>query len=350
MAQIDDPAGTTTPDLPIHHYDGAVGGWGSLKGLSAVALREKPNPITLGEQLLRQNKADGFVCVSCAWSKPAKPHPAEFCENGAKATAWDLTRHRCTPDFFAQHTLTELRGWTDFDLEHQGRLTAPMRYDGTTDKYIECRWEDAFADIGRELKALDPKSVIFYASGRASLETSYMYALLARMYGCNNLPDSSNMCHESTSVGLKQSIGSPVGTVTLDDFEHADCILFFERQARELDEARRQQAATAEILKVINASPSVETAFAQRIEGNDGNAAAGAGLQLMQHPRTVRTDVLTAKTGGKKTKATARKASPARDAKAAKTPQSPATAGPSLSWKPSLSPHRGRSGPFRTMD
>lgn len=227
MAQIDDPTGVTTPDLPTHHYDGAVGGWGSLKGLSAVALREKPNPITLGEQLLRQNKADGFVCVSCAWSKPAKPHPAEFCENGAKATAWDLTRHRCTPDFFAQHTLTELRGWPDFDLEHQGRLTAPMQYDGTTDKYIECRWEDAFADIGRELKALDPKSVIFYASGRASLETSYMYALLARMYGCNNLPDSSNMCHESTSVGLKQSIGSPVGTVTLDDFEHADCILFF---------------------------------------------------------------------------------------------------------------------------
>lgn len=210
-----------------HHYDGAVGGWGSLKGLSAVALREKPNPATLGKELLRQNKHDGFQCVSCAWGKPEAPNPAEFCENGAKATAWDLTRHRCTPAFFAEHTLSELRDWPDFDLEHQGRLTSPMKYDASTDKYIECTWADAFADIGSELKALDPKSVVFYASGRASLETSYAYALLARMYGCNNLPDSSNMCHESTSVGLKQSIGSPVGTIKLEDFEHTDCILFF---------------------------------------------------------------------------------------------------------------------------
>ena len=102
-----------------------------------------------------------------------------------------------------------------------------MRYDPKTDKYVECRWEDAFAEIGRELKALDPKSVIFYASGRASLETSYMYSIFARMYGCNNLPDSSNMCHESTSVGLKQSLGAPVGTVKLEDFEKTDCIFFF---------------------------------------------------------------------------------------------------------------------------
>jgi molybdopterin-dependent oxidoreductase alpha subunit len=227
MAQIDAPTDAPAPGQETHHYDGAVGGWGSLKGLSAVVLREKPHAITLGEQLLRQNKPGGFMCVSCSWSKPAEPNPAEFCENGAKATAWDLTRHRCTPDFFAEHTLTELRGWPDFDLEHQGRLTSPMRYDPTTDKYIECAWETAFAEIGRELKALDPKSVIFYASGRASLETSYMYGLFARMYGCNNLPDSSNMCHESTSVGLKQSIGSPVGTIKLKDFQHTDCILFF---------------------------------------------------------------------------------------------------------------------------
>jgi molybdopterin-dependent oxidoreductase alpha subunit len=227
MTETAAPNSSTLSELETHHHDGPVGGWGSLKGLSAVALREAPNPITLAEELARQNKHGGFMCVSCAWSKPAKPNPAEFCENGAKATAWDLTRHRCTPEFFLQHTLTELRGWPDFDLEHQGRLTAPMRYDSATDKYVECRWEDAFSKIGRELKALEPKSVVFYASGRASLETSYMYSLLARMYGCNNLPDSSNMCHESTSVGLKQSLGAPVGTVTLDDFKHTDCILFF---------------------------------------------------------------------------------------------------------------------------
>jgi molybdopterin-dependent oxidoreductase alpha subunit len=226
MARINAPA-TTSLEEETHHYDGPVGGWGSLRGLSAVVLREKSHPVVLGEELLRQNKQGGFMCVSCAWGKPEKPNPAEFCENGAKATAWDLTRHRCTPEFFAQHTLTELRDWKDFDLEHQGRLTAPMKYDPATDNYVECRWGDAFAEIGRELKALDPKSVVFYASGRASLETSYMYSIFARMYGCNNLPDSSNMCHESTSVGLKQSLGAPVGTVKLEDFQKTDCILFF---------------------------------------------------------------------------------------------------------------------------
>jgi molybdopterin-dependent oxidoreductase alpha subunit len=227
MSNAEIIAAPAATDEPVHHYDGAVGGWGSLRGLTSVVLREKPNPITLGEELLRQNKHDGFACVSCAWAKPDKPSPAEFCENGAKATAWDLTRHRCTPQFFVRHTLTELRAWPDFDLEHQGRLTAPLRYDAATDKYVPCRWEEAFAEIGRELRALQPKSVVFYASGRASLETSYMYGLLARMYGNNNLPDSSNMCHESTSVGLKSAIGVPVGTVKLEDFEHTDCILFF---------------------------------------------------------------------------------------------------------------------------
>jgi molybdopterin-dependent oxidoreductase alpha subunit len=227
MTQIDASSHAAVTEDDAHHYEGAVGGWGSLKGLSAIVLRERSHPVALGEQLLRQNKPGGFMCVSCAWSKPAEPNPAEFCENGAKATAWDLTRHRCTPEFFEKHTLTELRGWKDFDLEHQGRLTAPMRYDAATDKYVECRWEDAFAEIGRELNGLDPKSVIFYASGRASLETSYMYSIFARMYGCNNLPDSSNMCHESTSVGLKQSLGAPVGTVKLEDFQETDCIFFF---------------------------------------------------------------------------------------------------------------------------
>lgn len=226
MALIDDDAQSLLKKK-VHHYDGAVGGWGSLKGLSAIVLREKPHSVALGVELLRQNKHGGFMCVSCAWGKPEKPNPAEFCENGAKATAWDLTRHRCTPEFFAEHTLTELRGWPDFDLEHQGRLTSPMRYDPKTDKYVPCDWEEAFAEIGYELKGLNPKSVVFYASGRASLETSYMYSLFARMYGCNNLPDSSNMCHESTSVGLKQALGAPVGTVKLEDFEHTDCILFF---------------------------------------------------------------------------------------------------------------------------
>jgi molybdopterin-dependent oxidoreductase alpha subunit len=213
----------------IAPYSGPAGGWGSAKSVTKYMLEQgvagRGGPI-----LSKQNKPDGFACVSCAWAKPVPPHPAEFCENGAKATFWELTNKRTTPAFFAEHTVGELRTWSDHDLEDAGRLTTPMRYNPATDKYEAVGWETAFATIGRELAEIrerDPKRAVFYASGRASLETSYMYQLLARLYGNNNLPDSSNMCHESTSVALKESIGVPVGTVTLEDFEHADALFFF---------------------------------------------------------------------------------------------------------------------------
>ena len=167
------------------------------------------------------------MCTSCAWGKSKHPLAFEFCENGAKATIWELTSARCTPDFFAQHTVSELRQWQDYDLEMQGRLTHPLRYDAATDKYMLVSWEEAFAQIGSQLRALDPKAVVFYASGRASLETSYLYALFARIYGHNNLPDSSNMCHETTSVTLKNVIGTPVGTCILEDLEQCDAIFYF---------------------------------------------------------------------------------------------------------------------------
>ncbi|RYD26046.1 MAG: FdhF/YdeP family oxidoreductase, partial [Lysobacteraceae bacterium] len=194
--------------------------------MAKVFARELSSPGTL-DTLRRQNKPEGYMCSSCAWAKPPEPHTFEFCENGAKATIWDLTRDRCTSDFFAKHTVTELRSWADFDLEMQGRLTAPMRYDASSDRYVECGWDEAFAGIAAELKRVAPKSVVFYVSGKAALETSYLYALLARAYGNNNLPDSSNMCHETTSVGLKKVTGSPVGTCTLEDFDHCDAIFYF---------------------------------------------------------------------------------------------------------------------------
>jgi molybdopterin-dependent oxidoreductase alpha subunit len=213
----------------IKQYEGPAGGWGSVQSLFKNALKNKVRLSTL-DALLHQNKKSGFACVSCAWAKPAKPHPAEFCENGAKATIWELTSKKATPDFFAAHTVTELRSWDDYSLEAVGRLTHPMRYDHLLDIYEPVSWQLAFEEIGRELQTIraeDPKKVVFYASGRASLETSYMYQLLARLYGNNNLPDSSNMCHETTSVALPEVIGQPVGTVRLDDFEHADAIFFF---------------------------------------------------------------------------------------------------------------------------
>ncbi|WP_156680660.1 FdhF/YdeP family oxidoreductase [Sphingomonas profundi] len=213
-------------EAEIEPYTGPAGGWGSLRSVSEILPRERVSPAALAE-LARQNKPDGFQCVSCAWSKPHPPHAAEFCEEGAKATAWELTTRRTTPAFFQEHSLTELRGWADYDLEQHGRLTDPLRYDAATDRYVVVPWETAFAEIGARLKTIEPERTIFYASGRASLETSYMYQLLARMYGHQNLPDSSNMCHESTSVGLKAAIGVPVGTVRLEDFETCDAIFFF---------------------------------------------------------------------------------------------------------------------------
>jgi len=212
--------------VTIEPYTGPSGGWGSMKSLAEIGARENVGAEAVRE-LTRQNKPEGFMCVSCAWGKPGHPHVAEFCENGAKATAWELTSHRITPDFFREHTLTELRGWRDYDLEQAGRLTHPMRYDRNTDKYVAVPWEEAFREIGAKLKLYDPTKVIFYASGRASLETSYMWALYARLYGSQNLPDSSNMCHETTSVGLKKAIGSPVGTIHLDDYDHCDAIFYF---------------------------------------------------------------------------------------------------------------------------
>ncbi|MBD9367244.1 FdhF/YdeP family oxidoreductase [Xanthomonas sp. XNM01] len=230
-------------------YDHPAGGWGSVHSLLRFGGHPSVPTAEAMEQLGRQNKADGFMCVSCAWAKPRDPHRFEFCENGAKATFWELDRNRVDAGFFAGHTVSDLLQWADHDLERQGRLTEPMRYDHGSDCYVPIGWDEAFALIGRELRALEPDSAVFYASGRASLETSYMYALLARLYGTNNLPDSSNMCHESTSVGLPRSIGVPVGTVLLEDFEKTDCILAFgqnvgtnsPRMLHQLQEASRRE-------------------------------------------------------------------------------------------------------------
>ncbi|MXP24732.1 FdhF/YdeP family oxidoreductase [Altererythrobacter indicus] len=207
------------------HYDDATGGWGSLKGIGHIEMSAKSTP-DAALSLKELNKPGGTMCSSCAWTKPEDPHAFEFCENGAKATLWDLTTARCTPEFFAEHSVSELRGWGDYELEKQGRLTEPLRYNPKTDQYEQVSWQEAFSAIGAQLRALDPKSVTFYASGKAALEPSYLYALFARAYGHNNLPDSSNMCHETTSVGLKKVIGTPVGTCQMEDFEHVDAIFY----------------------------------------------------------------------------------------------------------------------------
>src|SRR4029077_17808925 len=134
----------------------------------------------------------------------------------------------CTPAFFAAHTVSELAGWGDYELEMQGRLTHPMVYDAASDHYVPISWDDALALVARHLTALpDPNAAEFYTSGRTSNEAAFLYQLFGREYGTNNFPDCSNMCHEATSVGLPESLGVAKGTVLLEDFDHADAIFIF---------------------------------------------------------------------------------------------------------------------------
>jgi formate dehydrogenase major subunit len=212
-------------DKPIFQpNDAPAGGWGALHAV-AKALREESAIVKGGRSLLSMNQPDGFDCPGCAWPDPKHTSSFEFCENGAKAVAWETTKRRVTQEFFATWTVGELEGQSDHWLEDQGRLTEPMRYDPATDKYVPVTWNEAFALIGRELRALaDPNEAEFYTSGRTSNEAAFLYQLFARLYGTNNFPDCSNMCHEPTSVGLPESIGIGKGTVVLEDFAHADAI------------------------------------------------------------------------------------------------------------------------------
>ena len=211
----------------VRPYRHPAGGWGALKAVSEHLI-EQHIPLKGAVTLGCVNQPAGFDCPGCAWPDPKHTSSFEFCENGAKAVAWEATSKRCTPEFFANHSVTELLGWGDYHLEMVGRLTHPMAYDAVSDHYVPVSWEAAFAVIGRHLNALpDPNMAEFYTSGRTSNEAAFLYQLFAREYGTNNFPDCSNMCHEATSVGLPLSIGVGKGTVLLEDFDEADCIFIF---------------------------------------------------------------------------------------------------------------------------
>jgi molybdopterin-dependent oxidoreductase alpha subunit len=209
----------------INTYNSPAGGWGALQA-TARAVREQMDVTAAPALLYKTNKPDGFDCPGCAW--PDKEHSStfQFCENGAKAVTWEATNKRVTPEFFAAHTVSELLGWSDYQLENEGRLTHPMMYHAGSDKYEAVDWETAFARIGEVLRGLpDPNMAEFYTSGRTSNEAAFLYQIFAREFGTNNFPDCSNMCHEATSVGLPQSIGIGKGTVSLDDFDHCELVI-----------------------------------------------------------------------------------------------------------------------------
>ncbi|MFD9411590.1 FdhF/YdeP family oxidoreductase [Streptomyces sp. NPDC059989] len=176
--------------------------------------------------LLKVNQKDGFDCPGCAWPEGDKRHTAEFCENGAKAVAEEATLRRVTPEFFAAHPLSDLATRSGYWLGQQGRITEPMYMAEGADRYEAVSWDRAFAIIAEELRALgSPDEALFYTSGRTSNEAAFLFQLFAREFGTNNLPDCSNMCHESSGSALNETIGIGKGSVSLEDLHQADLII-----------------------------------------------------------------------------------------------------------------------------
>ncbi len=174
------------------------------------------------------NQMDGFDCPGCAWPDPDDHRSSlgEYCENGAKAIAEEATAERATPEFFAKHSVQEMSNWSDYKIGKSGRITHPMILKEGATHYEPIGWNDAFDFIAKKLNALDsPNEAIFYTSGRTSNEAAFLYQLFVRQYGTNNLPDCSNMCHESSGVGLSETVGIGKGSVKLDDFYKTDLII-----------------------------------------------------------------------------------------------------------------------------
>ncbi|WP_405678572.1 FdhF/YdeP family oxidoreductase [Streptomyces sp. NBC_01511] len=222
----------------------------SAAGLPAVAYslriaQQQMGVTRAARTLLKVNQKDGFDCPGCAWPEGEQRHTAEFCENGAKAVAEEATLRRVAPDFFAAHPVADLAGRSGYWLGQQGRITQPMllergagghadsdkdsggdSHDHSGDRYEPVSWERAFAIIAEELNALDsPDEALFYTSGRTSNEAAFLLQLFAREFGTNNLPDCSNMCHESSGSALGETLGVGKGSVSLEDMHQADLII-----------------------------------------------------------------------------------------------------------------------------
>jgi molybdopterin-dependent oxidoreductase alpha subunit len=202
-----------TVSSPEHSAVGLPGIYWSMK----YAMNEM-GAKRAAQTLSKMNHVDGFDCPSCAWPDPDRRKAAEFCENGAKAVAWEATRKRVGAEFFARHSVADLLEHDDHWLEHQGRLTEPMYVKPGGTHYEPISWDAAYRLVADRLEALDsPDRAVFYTSGRASNEAAFVYQLLARRLGTNNLPDCSNMCHESSGTALTETLGEGKGTVTYDD-------------------------------------------------------------------------------------------------------------------------------------
>ncbi len=182
-------------------------------------------PLKAVESFRSANKAGGFDCPGCAFPDRHDGRAVDSCEQGQKAIAWEMTRRAADGEFFARHTLAELRTWPDRELENAGRLTEPLCYDVASDRYRPIDWAEACRRAAGLLGRLDPSTVAFYTSGRSSNEAAFLWQFLARAYGSANLPDSSNLCHEPSGYAMKDMLGVGKGTCSLEDFERAELII-----------------------------------------------------------------------------------------------------------------------------
>ncbi|MCX5383078.1 FdhF/YdeP family oxidoreductase [Streptomyces sp. NBC_00083] len=220
------PAGDPVQDAPqVAAPKHAAAGLPAI-GHTLLMAQQQMGVSRTARTLLKVNQKDGFDCPGCAWPEGDKRHTAEFCENGAKAVAEEATLRRVTPDFFAAHPLADLATRSGYWLGQQGRITQPMYLPEGADRYEAITWERAFEIIAEELTALDsPDEALFYTSGRTSNEAAFLLQLFAREFGTNNLPDCSNMCHESSGSALTETIGIGKGSVSLEDLHQADLIV-----------------------------------------------------------------------------------------------------------------------------
>jgi len=216
---------TSSDDYSRHEYHHPAAGWGAARSVGEV-LKRAGEPLEGFRALFVMNQENGgFDCPGCAWPDDPSGLHLDICENGVKHATWELAPTKADREFFATHTVGELAGWSDYDLEAAGRLAEPMSYDPASDKYVPISWEDAFALVGSALSGLEsPDQASFYTSGRLSNEATFLYQLWVREFGTNNLPDCSNMCHEASGRALTAAIGTGKGTVDLHDWEDADAI------------------------------------------------------------------------------------------------------------------------------
>ncbi|HTT59497.1 MAG TPA: FdhF/YdeP family oxidoreductase [Acidimicrobiales bacterium] len=249
-------------------YVHPTAGWGAARSVAHVLIRNR-DPVEGTRVTFTMNHEDGgFDCPGCAWPDDPNGLHLDICENGIKHATWEMTPRRVDRNFFARHTVTDLCGWSDFDLEDQGRLTEPMVYDAASDHYVPITWSDAFALVGSRLRALaSPHEASFYTSGRLGNEATFLYQLWVREFGTNNLPDCSNMCHEASGRALTAALGTGKGTVDIRDWEHADAIFVIgvnagsnaPRMLTSLAEAYRRGA------QIVHINPLIEAASRETI-------------------------------------------------------------------------------------